>query len=364
MRLVLLLLLAPPLAAQPSGILDVDQAPVCRLKPASTVRPTADNMVRAIYTSRSTDSYRCLGRNGVFVWVTRGDSASGPDAGYAFIQSLRNKDVVQNLPEVPLERLEQERAEWQATIAQWSSERNGKVALTTVSEEVRLMDGFGNRRLPVGTEVLVVGSGGNRNSQAEVVTAFGNGFVWTRALAMTPEADEVINGESRRQEAEAKLERDSVRAEIGKVGESRHPFRIYGWSRAPDSAGGVGYTIALMNFGERAVKYLNLWVVPYNGVGDRQRGRIRGQSEVELELTGPIAQNVDVEGFRTWDGQSRLFAPGERFSWGEVWYNSTITCAEIRRVRVEYMDGGTYTYVRELPAIFVDGFENDCPYTD
>jgi hypothetical protein len=89
---------------------------------------------------------------------------------------------------------------------------------------------------------------------------------------------------------------------------------------------------------------MNFTVEAYNAVGDVQTGRIRRQSKQELQLTGPID-------------------PSDEYNvnaWETVWYNSTIKCIKLKKVKVEYIDGSKYTYVNELPTILAESFSNSC----
>ena len=46
--------------------------------------------------------------------------------------------------------------------------------------------------------------------------------------------------------------------------------------------------------------------------------------------------------------------------WENAWYNNTITCIKITKVKVIYTDDSTYTYVKELNKILDNRFTNKC----
>lgn len=112
----------------------------------------------------------------------------------------------------------------------------------------------------------------------------------------------------------------------------------------PNSAGGVDVKVALEVFGSKTVKYFTIELEAYNTVGDRVGGRLRSEPRRRLKLTGPISAT---------DGISQV-------QWEDVWYNPTISCLKVARIEVEYMDGSSYTYVRELPKILYAHLADGC----
>lgn len=114
-----------------------------------------------------------------------------------------------------------------------------------------------------------------------------------------------------------------------------------------DSANGVDFSIEWRYYDKsKVIKYIYFTVVPYNEVGDIQKGTIRKYSTFTGKITGPIKASFD---FRN---------P----TWGTAWYNNTISCIKLTKVKVEYMDGTSYTYVNELSKILDSDFKNDCRY--
>ena len=46
--------------------------------------------------------------------------------------------------------------------------------------------------------------------------------------------------------------------------------------------------------------------------------------------------------------------------WETAWYNNTISCIKITKVNVQYMNGTSYTYVKELSRVLDPENNNDC----
>lgn len=112
----------------------------------------------------------------------------------------------------------------------------------------------------------------------------------------------------------------------------------------PNSADGVGVGIRFRYDGSKQIKYAKFYATAYNRVGDEAPGRHQGSADALLSLTGPIRAR-----------QAPRYS-----SWDAVWYNPTISCVELKRVELEYLDGSSYVYVRELPRILSPDFDNDC----
>jgi len=112
-----------------------------------------------------------------------------------------------------------------------------------------------------------------------------------------------------------------------------------------NSAGGVSFSIDFGYFNsKKKIKYLYFTVVPYNNVGDMQICSVNRSSTFTGKITGPIlAENK----FDT-------------SLWENAWYNNTITCIKITKVKVIYTDDSTYTYVKELNKILDNRFTNKC----
>ena len=109
---------------------------------------------------------------------------------------------------------------------------------------------------------------------------------------------------------------------------------------SPNSASGVSLKIDWFYYNtKKEIKYIYFTVVPYNAVGDRQYCDIRDYSTFTGSVTGPISAG----------------SRPKVHNWENAWYNHTIDSLEIIKVEIEYMDGSSYTFVKELEKII-------CPY--
>jgi len=112
-----------------------------------------------------------------------------------------------------------------------------------------------------------------------------------------------------------------------------------------NSANGVDFSIEWLNANaKKVIKYIYFFVIPYNRVGDIQTCEITGRSTFIGKVTGPI------------DSESAF----NQSYWSTAWYNNTISCIKLTKVKVEYTDGSNYTYVNELPKIYDENFNNLC----
>lgn len=94
----------------------------------------------------------------------------------------------------------------------------------------------------------------------------------------------------------------------------------------PNSAGGVDLRIVWQNTSDKAIKYVSFTVVPYNAVNDIVSCTIRRESEFTGRVTGPINPGQ-------WYGEGTY--------WQCPWYNNSIVRAELRKIRIEYINGTT-----------------------
>lgn len=92
----------------------------------------------------------------------------------------------------------------------------------------------------------------------------------------------------------------------------------------PNSIGGVNVVIYFLNTSDKPIKYITYEVVPYNRVRDIVGSEIGGKRKASLRKTGPIAPNEK-----------------SRAEWKNVWYNSTIECARLTGMNIDFMDGST-----------------------
>lgn len=119
-------------------------------------------------------------------------------------------------------------------------------------------------------------------------------------------------------------------------------------SYSTNSAKGVTPSVTFENIERtKIIKYITFTFTPYNPVGDIAFGNIRNLSTSEARGVGPIR-------------------PGEEasFSFENLWYNDTIKCIVINKIRVEHMDGSIYTYIKDLADIRKDSksikLNNEC----
>jgi hypothetical protein len=89
----------------------------------------------------------------------------------------------------------------------------------------------------------------------------------------------------------------------------------------PNSACGVDVKTGFKNISKKTIKYINIDVLSYNAVGDIQKGSTRNYTLGRLQYTGPIEPGKIVR---------RLFT--------KVWYNCTITCVNLKKIEVIFMD--------------------------
>lgn len=112
-----------------------------------------------------------------------------------------------------------------------------------------------------------------------------------------------------------------------------------------NSAGGVNVSLEWLYLNEdKEIKYIEFTLLPYNDVSDLQRSEIGNSSQFTGRATGPVKASDD---FKT-------------YYWENAWYNSTISCVKLIKVKVTYMDGSSYIYVNELHKILDENFSNNC----
>lgn len=129
------------------------------------------------------------------------------------------------------------------------------------------------------------------------------------------------------EEKRAELERKRQEAESAKqqeISNARNTIKIVRlYTSNPNSASGVDLHIVWKNTSNKIMKYVTFKVVPFNAVEDVQRCDIRGYSNYNSQVTGPINAGVTY-------GDGRL--------WENAWYNYTITHAKCVGINITYMD--------------------------
>ena len=112
-----------------------------------------------------------------------------------------------------------------------------------------------------------------------------------------------------------------------------------------NSAGGVEISVEWLYLNKnKDIKYIEFTFQPYNDVSDVQRSEINNIINFTGQATGPIKAS---DKFR-------------KYYWENAWYNSSISCVKITKVKITYIDGSSYIYINELPKILDKNFSNTC----
>ena len=124
--------------------------------------------------------------------------------------------------------------------------------------------------------------------------------------------------------------------------EKKKPINIIGVAIEDiNSADGVDISITWQYLNtSKDIKYLYFTISPYNCVGDPVKGRYDN---------APWSDN----GSKIGKIIGPIYGSDERQEshWETFWYNRSICSIKIVKVKVEYMDGSNYTYVKELNKI-------------
>lgn len=114
-----------------------------------------------------------------------------------------------------------------------------------------------------------------------------------------------------------------------------------------NSADGVSIALVWAHIiPDKTVKYLDVYITPFNAVGDPVKCSVRGNSQFKGRVTGPVYFDYEFQ----------------NSVWENAWYNNTVLCVKVDRVDVFYMDGSKYIYINELPKLYGDQFKNDCSF--
>lgn len=112
-----------------------------------------------------------------------------------------------------------------------------------------------------------------------------------------------------------------------------------------NSAGGVEISVEWLYLNKnKDIKYMEFTFQPYNNVSDVQKSEIGNLINFTGQATGPIKASDKFK----------------KYYWKNTWYNSTISCVKITKVKITYMDGSSYIYVNELPKLLDKNFSNTC----
>lgn len=99
------------------------------------------------------------------------------------------------------------------------------------------------------------------------------------------------------------------------------------FKQGPDGVGHIGAEIELKNIAGRTIKYITVYLTPFNSVGDAVSCTVEGHSTYGISITGPISVGSQWAG--TCDG---------------MWYNNTIVSAKVDHVDVTYEDDSMERY--------------------
>ena len=134
--------------------------------------------------------------------------------------------------------------------------------------------------------------------------------------------------------AEAQRLYDSFMALQNKIQDAKSIIQVTRCNVSnPDSASGVSLYFNFVNRSDKTINYVNFGVTFYNAVGDIVTCPIKRDIVNKCKDTGP-------------------FAPGKGFSgtgsyWGK-YYNSTIKRAELVSLSVDFDDGTTYIFEKDV----------------
>lgn len=102
-----------------------------------------------------------------------------------------------------------------------------------------------------------------------------------------------------------------------------------------NSADGVSVALDLRNISkEKVIKYADIEWQLFNSVGDPVKGEHGTPSVTTTRFVGPLSQGETAS-----------------VEFENVWYNSVGSCAVVRRIDVEHVDGSTFTYINDLQDI-------------
>lgn len=113
-------------------------------------------------------------------------------------------------------------------------------------------------------------------------------------------------------------------------------------SSPPNSVGGVEFRAQFKNTSGKSIKYVYFSVTARNRVGDLVIDQVRRRQEVTVEFTGPL----DTGRTAGWPFPVR---------WSNVWYNSTIACASINKVRIVFFNDESVEFSGEKAASLISG---------
>lgn len=160
-------------------------------------------------------------------------------------------------------------------------------------------------------------------------------------------ADEL---EELRQKRAAKKRRKKKRRKLlEKLRSKGYTVLLGAQSFERNSAGGIEVGLSLVNISdEKTLKYATATWQLYNPVGDPVQKDI-GSSTAQTRFVGPLK-------------------PGEagQTTFEDVWHSNVGSCAELKKLVVEHIDGSSFTYVNDLKDIAqlseTIRLDDDCSY--
>lgn len=124
---------------------------------------------------------------------------------------------------------------------------------------------------------------------------------------------------------------------------SRQTFR-------KNSADGISIGLGLVNISRsKTIKYVKVTWKLFNSVGDPIPGKNAGSATKQTRLVGPL--EPEESGYTEFEN---------------VWYSPVATCAEIRKIEVEHIDGSSFIYINDLKDVAGEAetvrLKGDCSY--
>ena len=119
------------------------------------------------------------------------------------------------------------------------------------------------------------------------------------------------------------------------------PFMIVAmYTGTPNAVGGVDAYVIPRITTPKTIKYVSMTFSVYNAVGDevfdsKWGGEFILNSIGFNDFTGKVTGPLNIGDKVDW------------WKWDNAWYNSDIHCLKLRKVNVEYMDGGEETFKGE-----------------
>ena len=85
---------------------------------------------------------------------------------------------------------------------------------------------------------------------------------------------------------------------------------------------GVNISHSYYNAGEKEIKYITFFYLPYNSVNDIVTCEVSKRSEASCRVTGPSPPKYQCHSFKR----------------EHIWYNETVSKVIISKIRIQYMD--------------------------